>query len=445
VVQIKDANTGAWTTLLDGPDVDNVRFDGRLVPASINASRNILTFPGGTDLTSVKLGDLVVLDVRGGTWEELHSQWGVVKYIGTNALWISGYFNPRSLSDLRVIVIKPPWAWTTGGYLGGYSGHGFWPQQKRDENRFIGDTKTQEFSTTAIIIPSDITQPEARVWFENGYSRSDDSLNHSEGMIGLPTQMTWNKFNDSRWWVPKYAYPIWANHIFNSDGSMNISAVTPRPSVSVGHFYGVQGHFTVCPDPDGVIIMRCKWTNVSIPQYAGTDTSEYTLLVMTSWNDWGYWSNACPWFTGWGNHAKDATVRFGQGYIPLPNPQSYPPNYSYLGGSPPPVGYLDIIRPAPGYTIEMRVGFSSGVGGSIAEMGLTTCEYSLNGGVWTAVPSIARGDQSIFIRNVTVKGIVPFIGLYEPYHASGQSLSNYSAKLTEFEVEQGIIRQFRLV
>jgi hypothetical protein len=446
VVQIKDGSTGTWTTLINGPDPDNMKWDGRAIPLIMTAGRNGLVDVSASGFGTAARGDLILLDVRGGAWTENHCQWGTVNLISGNTIYVDGFWRPLVGTDLRVVIIKPPWAWTSGGYLGGYAGRGWWPQQREDENTFIGDVSTKEFKTNAIIIPGAVTNPEARAWFENNYSRADDGLNHTTGQIGLPTVRLWTKFNDTRWWIPRFGHPPWALLDFDANSAMDINAVVPRLAgvQNPGSMFGVQGHFSVYPDATGILKLRAKFTNINLPQYAGTEPSiEGTGLIITAKSPWGVTSNDWAWVIFWGNKQGNADIRFSQGGISSLSPQLSTISESAIGGSP---GYLNVARPATGYTLELRIGFSSGVGvTSSPEMSLTTCEYSLNGGPWIPVANVATGLSAANARCIAVEGFVPFVGLIEPWHNIGKSISAFSAKLTEFRVEQGIIRQFRTV
>ena len=222
VVQVKDGDTGTWTTLINGPDVDNLKWDGQLIPLALSAGRNALVDATSGGFGTAARGDLVLLDVRGGAWSEQYCQWATVRYISGNVLYIDGYFRPQSLTDLRVVIVKPPWAWTSGGYLGGYAGKGWWPQKKSEELIWIGNTGTTEFKTSPIVIPAAVTNPEARAWFENSYSRADDSMNYSSGLLGLPSTRLWTVLDDRRWFVPIYSHPTYATVTLDANGKVVI-------------------------------------------------------------------------------------------------------------------------------------------------------------------------------------------------------------------------------
>lgn len=447
VVQVKDGATGTWTSLYNGPDVDNLKWNGQAVPLSLSAWRNSLVDASAGGFGTAARGDVVLLDVRGGAWNEQHCQWATIRSISGNTINIDGYFRPQVTSDLRAVIIKPPWAWTSGGYLGGYAGKGWWPQKKSEEMIFIGDTGTTEFKTSPIVIPSTVAQPEARAWFENNYSRADDNLNHSVGMLGLPGTRLWTSFNDRRWFLPIYASPVFATVSLGNDGKVTIASVDPRLAAgNPGSIFGVRGHFSVFPGTAGTIILRAKWTNVTIPAYSGPnpteDSREGTGLFLGQMNPWGYQTVSILWAATWGNYRTNANVRFLQGEGGTNAPEYLPRIDAHALGANP--GYVDVARPVAGYTLEIKAGFSTGVGvGADANMAMTTCEYRINSGAWVAIPTIALG-KGVAYTNAAIEGIIPTIGVIEGFHLAGGNLSGWTAKLSEFEVITGTIRQFRL-
>lgn len=456
VVQVKDASTGAWTSLYNGPDPDNIRWDGTSpeVALTLNSTGKVLTKTDGLGWGTAVGGDLVLLDVRGsGTpWNESYCQWGRIEYVwDANTITLQNALRPQTRSNMRAVIIKPPWNWTSGGYLGGYAGKGFWPQLKSEENLFIGDVSSQEFKTKAIIVPAAVTNFEARAWFENEYCRSDDSQAHTSGMIGLPCQMTWTKFNDTRWWIPKWPRPQLANLSFNSSGQANIVSVARGvTTTSGGGIWGLMGHFSIYPDTNGTLMYRVKFENVNIPQYTDTDyNNECTAVfvancVLSDAENYRSFQNGAFF----GNYRNNADVYFGAFRAWLAdNFTNISPPYLGTTGNP---AYLAVARPSPPYILEIRVGFTTGVGASRnIEFTCTTLEYRL--GATGAYTTFNAGVQTGLWVNMDSKtimttGYTPVLGIFEGMHnAAGKLLPSFSARLTEFAVEHGVIRQHRIV
>jgi hypothetical protein len=71
------------------------------------------------------------------------------------------------------------------GYLGDEPNRGLWGRTWWNEGE-KGDTTTQTFCTEPIVIPSGLTVSDiqARAWFENIYSRSDDEIYSPFGSAG---------------------------------------------------------------------------------------------------------------------------------------------------------------------------------------------------------------------------------------------------------------------
>jgi hypothetical protein len=437
--QILDTAGGTWVTLLAGSDPGHLKLDGRSNSFSLNpTTRNQITDDDSIGWGTAAIGDLVLLDVRGGgaTWNEQYCQWATIRSIGGTSITINGFFRPQSYTDMRLIIIKPPWAWTTNGF-----GVGMWPQKKSDENLFVGDTKTREFITTAISVPSSMTSPEARVWFENDYSRADNNLTHSTGKAGFQTVRTFEDFIDSRYWIPIYITPRWQSLTLDSvTRHATVAAVTPRDSTYThyGTIIGMKGRFRVFPDLSGVIKVRARFENVYIPQYAGADTSDDSCIVL-GWQDkHNYWSTNLYTLV-LGNYQKLSDLYLFCGNIYGSDQLSLG---SHSGILPTWANYIPVTRPAAGYTADMRLGFSTGTVSN--DYGVTTAEVSFNGGAYTSITGIGRGGI-IDAADIQMYGFQPFLLFFESYHPATRCLPEWRATMTQFEVEQGIIVPGRIM
>jgi hypothetical protein len=215
-VQIKDNRSGqwyaideGWTTLGAGPDVQFPPYANGSkgwIPMILTLDGRRLTRESGTGLTgphaggynppdAVNPGDLCLVDVRGGEFDIAHAQWATVDSVqGLKTgydVWTATYFDvagrlrPLVDSDLYVMVIVPFWNWDFEGYLGAQPNHGVWNKYFIAGNQH-GDTETAVFESDWIDVPSDVplSAIEARVFFDNGYSISDDGVTHSTGLTG---------------------------------------------------------------------------------------------------------------------------------------------------------------------------------------------------------------------------------------------------------------------
>lgn len=178
-VQIKDATTGAWRDLDANAGAAVTKFDGSAVGFAASQDNRRFTRESGVGLGTAAVGDLVLLDYAGGSWDLDNCNWALIESIEGNdpatATWfeIGGRFNNTVQTDLRLKIVKSHWQWNTEGYFGDEPNRGLWSKTFWDIG---GDVITQTFVSDPIAVPSatDIDHIQARVWFDNGFSRSDD-------------------------------------------------------------------------------------------------------------------------------------------------------------------------------------------------------------------------------------------------------------------------------
>ena len=184
VVQVKDSTSGAWVAI-DGASPASVLYDGSAVDHTISDNGSILTRNAGSGMGTAAIGKLILMDVRGGAFDHKYCQWGTVKSIGANYVEVQGRFRPVAgvTNNIRIKVVEPPWGWTTGGYLGSSPNAGLWAAWYVGPD-MQGDTIMQSFTSAPIEVPSTVAlaDVEARIWFDNGYSRSDDG-NYGTGEV----------------------------------------------------------------------------------------------------------------------------------------------------------------------------------------------------------------------------------------------------------------------
>jgi hypothetical protein len=196
LVQLKDKSTGSAASYsIDiGTNASAVYFDGTLsyTQCTLSTDGRTLTRNGvSTGFGSASIGDVILMDVTGaGTFDRDYCLWGALAdydgyvsggslVVPSSATWIKlsldGKFNLCEGADRTTVcikIVKPLWRWTTDGYLGGEPNNGLWYNWYFPD----GDLTTQTFISDDISIPStlDIENVEARVWFENDFSRADD-------------------------------------------------------------------------------------------------------------------------------------------------------------------------------------------------------------------------------------------------------------------------------
>jgi hypothetical protein len=165
IVILKNSGTGSWLPIDTTTSPGAVYYDGSAVAHKMNDAGMRIYRESGTGFGSAVAGHLCLLDVRGGAFNRNYCQWGVVTAVGSNYIDIQGGFRPKAFADLRIKIVKPIWAWATGGYLGVA---GYW-------GKWIAGDNADSWTSDPIKVDSSIASVDAQVYFENTYSRSDCS------------------------------------------------------------------------------------------------------------------------------------------------------------------------------------------------------------------------------------------------------------------------------
>ena len=174
-VQVKNSGVGAWRALDENAGAAVTYYDGSAIGHKLNDGGTRLIRESGVGFGTANVGDLILLDVRGGAFHRNYCQWGAIQGFETGlpatSKWIKleGGFRPQVTSNLRIKVVKFPHTWNTEGYLGDLPGHG----QDWD---YIPNDMSAEFVSRPIPVDADINSIDARVWFENEYCRSDATV-----------------------------------------------------------------------------------------------------------------------------------------------------------------------------------------------------------------------------------------------------------------------------
>jgi len=217
VAQIKDGSTGSWRRISENVAAywsANV-FYGDIGDSGygdiphVSSNNNTRLTRGANPYGGLKgrhagdiahIGDLILFDPRGGVWAEEYCGWGTIDTIqGLKAGYdvytadyfdVTGRFHNTVTTDLRVLVVNPPWNWNVEGYFGDELNHGIYERWYWDDGEH-GDTTTQIFQSDPIDVPADVAlgSIEARVWFDNGFSTWDNDLTTGgvSGDSGNPT------------------------------------------------------------------------------------------------------------------------------------------------------------------------------------------------------------------------------------------------------------------
>lgn len=183
-VQIKDGSTGAWRLLDANTGAAATHYDGSAQDHTMSGNVIIQTVPGG--MGSAAVGDLVLIDVRGGAFDVQYCTGGIVASVGANSVTLYGLPDPmpQVQTGLRIKIVEPSWQWNSEGYLGSEANHGYWDSSMSPGESIYGDLGTQVFVSPPINIPVGLAQPEARVFFTTDYSTGDNAAGHSSGVAG---------------------------------------------------------------------------------------------------------------------------------------------------------------------------------------------------------------------------------------------------------------------
>ena len=196
-IQIKDATTGSWRAIDADAGAADTIYDGSAIDHIYNKVDMTLTKAAG-NYGAAAAGDLILFDVRdssagGWSWDPKCCQWAMLSAGQISGLTISNLYGFRpafaptgdDYLGIRIKIVKAPCAWNTEGYLGDEPNRGLWGRTWWNEGE-KGNTTTQTFCTEPIVIPSGLTVSDiqARAWFENIYSRSDDDIYSAFGSAG---------------------------------------------------------------------------------------------------------------------------------------------------------------------------------------------------------------------------------------------------------------------
>lgn len=188
--QIKDVSSDPFVDVDSDTAPSDILYDGSGEDHTFDpiTNKTTRTDASGGGWGTAAVGDLILFDVRnsdigGWSWDVHHCQWGAVAALNDTELIVQGKWHPPAyqntspptltdFSKFRIMIVKAPWAWDTGGYFGnpGYLTEEFVYGGKK------GDTTTQVFVSPPIPVPAAValTDVKATVFFDNAYSRSND-------------------------------------------------------------------------------------------------------------------------------------------------------------------------------------------------------------------------------------------------------------------------------
>lgn len=368
LVQVKDGDTGAWITLDANTSPSEVHYDGSATAHTRDATDASKITKATSGWGAAVPGDLILLDYRAVTPLDFgvnFCQWGTVDRIDGNALYVNGGWNPANLTNITLKIVKPPWNWTGNGYLGLESNRGMWgagPENNGLGAGWILGNQATEFVSGEIQIPTTITKPEARVWFQNTFCRSDNNR-HSSGMSGgtalIVAPVSWTDFNNRKYWLPIYPAPTWATLTFD-EVTGEVSMQGTGGGVQYHHgICGVRSRFKLHPDITGAVEVYAKFTDFVLPvglrnKVSGAGGTFFGFAVILNNQDRAKYNGSgvsiMTTETTSGNVMLDA-VWYYQNWFP----SSYLKDWNAFQYS----RTANIARPTAGSTVEMKWTFGA--------------------------------------------------------------------------------------
>ncbi len=186
--QIRDATAGSWRNLDANAGAAETLYDGSEIDHTFNPLTGELRKDSGTYGDAATEGGLLLIDVRQSSFDHRCCHWIEVSPDQFDGATITGLNSIRTAFDLnandeynllRVKIVRHPKVWNAtdpaandDGFQGpsGYYKRTFLTPQN------LGDVESDVFVSPPFVIPTGlaITDLEARIWFENTYSISDD-------------------------------------------------------------------------------------------------------------------------------------------------------------------------------------------------------------------------------------------------------------------------------
>jgi hypothetical protein len=435
MVQVKDASTGSWRELDANAGAAVTEYDGSGANHQFDPATLTFITPGTWGTASV--GDLVLIDVQGaGSWTLANCQWATVKSLNGTAMVIHGRWRPLTSAhktgpvydQVRLKIVKPPWNWISEGFLGAQPNGGFFTSGSEGfiPESFVNDLATREFVSDPIPIPAGLTNVEARVWFENGYSRADNANTHSTGYIGgdrILGAYTWNRFDDPNWWIPIIGGDR-VSLTINANGTVTVAEA--HAGTNNSGIAGVVNRAYIMPGLDGQIQVMSSWTAVTFSDDAGHNYPSQSLMLAL----WMGNQEPVPGLNSqmlWALSARSVYAAAARKLrLALASWTMVTKNGPVEYALPTPV---DIAMPAPGFACDLRVTIQE----SPAEkfVGWYLLEYQINGAGFNTLTQATMGRPT-HIQGVEGYRIMPLV--HQQHGIAGDT-----STLSAITVTKGII------
>lgn len=307
--QVADGDTVTWRALDANAGQAATYYDGSAISHTLSNGGRRVTRDAGSGFGTAQVGDLACLDVTGAGFAIANCQNRVItSFEGGNAATATWFevdtpFEPQSLFTLNVEIVKAPWMWdATDGYLGQEANRGYVFSDGLGGANVKGDLTTNVFYGPPIEIPSTVTNPEVRVFLENGYSVSDNTVTHSTGLssgisVSPPQQFT--DFSDTNLWVPVNDSPVTLTRTINADKSVTLEGILAGYNRAA--FAGVLSRGIFFPDADtGSLEIQATFENCAEPYDLSIGGSWAIGIFLRTIGRWSTGTFPAGVFGGWG-------------------------------------------------------------------------------------------------------------------------------------------------
>jgi hypothetical protein len=192
--QIRDASAGAWRNVDADSGAADTLYDGSEINHTFNPATGILRKESGDFVGAAASGGLLLIDVRQSSFDHRCTVWREIAPDQINGAEISG-IQPfpaafalnadGELTKLRIKIVRPPSIWNAiepAANNDGFQAEAGYRKRDFVYGGMVGDLDTDVFLSPPFAVPDglEISDLEARAWFENIYSVSDDENHKAE-------------------------------------------------------------------------------------------------------------------------------------------------------------------------------------------------------------------------------------------------------------------------
>lgn len=198
--QIRDATAGSWRNVDADAGAAETLYDGSEIDHTFNPLTGELRKTSGTYGDAATEGGLLLIDVRQNSFDHRCCRWYEVSPAQFSGATISGLSAFKAAFDLNVNgeynflrckIVRHPKIWNVtepAANDDGFQGPSGFYKRSYLTPQNLGDVMSDVFVSPPFVIPTGLTiaDLEARIWFENTYSISDDEY-FTDTIVEAPT------------------------------------------------------------------------------------------------------------------------------------------------------------------------------------------------------------------------------------------------------------------